>query len=1262
MRLNRQTKSIAKRSLHLLGLALFISGCTQSERMRPHESSESALAPVALASETQPAEFIANAPVAALTWLERLQGENPSELASTAETLFNELFSERELRRVGREETPEKVRRRWAFYEAFIRLALRPAAERPQKFTDLLTRFERLALAGCRGPIIRNCRNLDTLALEPRSAQILRLLALSNLENEKGTQLLLIASDLGNRIGESRTSDAFVQLFLEELRKLSNAPISNRNNLRLFAEATASSIRGAGPNYTIPNHLAVQLFESTLSGRIAEVFGESLASVFVDRLLVRVREPDLWPIFEAMITRIEGGNLGINSIDEQLGMTATTASAAAYINQTSPRSGEALGLADSLEALSDNSPEARIARFLVARLISFESFDRVAMIARAAGIPHAEFSKAAEHYLRVQFIRTAIWTNRRMARMFAENTSGVDPKHLLTRAIRDTRSQITPVWKDFFKKSARVKLYYEREIEALERGNSTRDETGVSRDPRLKEFFIELPRNVKHVVTYPNTFMFAYFAEKYEYSETFNVPFVRGGITIDSKVITKELMEGAVPPLFEFTDYEGDNERTDAVEIFYSLHHALKMDLPGAYGIDMADWFRRITNAYLQRPRERLRVWAEEVEFFAGAASAEWRETKEVCGPALKRYAQELPLSGALSEELGQNQLPFLNQIAPKRYSIATVLGRALDGSNGQLRNIFTRYKTRPTFIARNSFRPRSNSDATLAEGLEFMRLDIEPILRRIRFIRKAYADTPHVDSAKLAEIDALIAGVEGERNLIARGMEKYIQLTQRCLLALDKAELDRRNQIIREEIAYFALVHNFMQILDRNRAGNGSLAALSAGDREEFLSLLPPAIERAESTSLLQLARAALDHYAHRRELYSQIRDYEIDYNRQAGLRLSSGGIPHYHLRNEDVSLRVALAAQRISRADPNSIDYVRVVFPATIQELFRQFYGSSRTAGSQTELQLAPNRELFLRESLEHFNEWTHWLKDDLSVSMGLFSYLRTQSAWAKFASHRGEISHETMDREIDAITQLLLAWIPQLSLVQNNARREFLQLMGLKSSFDSIRPGPEDILINFEGAQLRYAAFFDAIFSFLTAHHVGLDGQGRGAWGSFDRNLHEGGRYTNRNDSSAMTSGGVTQEDLTMRHTLEDEAKRVARSLRDETKRLKFAIPETILSEIRGSFTRGIHADMILADRLLKKIGATDRNTLPQYSFALDYEAFTHPYLLTSFIEGNFFDQMQEFDGETYGQFLPNELKDNLRWQSRAISDRRALPSLQ
>lgn len=1180
-----------------------------------------------------------------------------SELSSegsltNAQALADELFQASVLRNPGRDRDPGLIAKVWALNQGIIRAAQSQSAAFRE--SNLADRYRQTVLQGCRGLNMRTCRNLELFQLDVGTAQVLRILALDSRSSAmESHQLLLIAQDLGNGVASPELSSTLFSSLLGKISEsietrerndgslqvsLRNQSREQLNYTRLLADNAAALLRSS-PRLEISTATLDTLFQWTIRGDLNTIFGPTVAQPLTQVVLDRLQTPALWERFSALMRQSEE-SAGDEAREDQVFIPHSLTSAERRIRSTAPAMANALHVPDRAPLERYRDSKDLLALYALNRLFAYDSLDQIAQLLRNSSVDQARFLEIAESYLRGQFAALAGETNRGMSRLFTRVSDGTNPRNLLTRAMQDSRSEFSPLWKDYFKKVGRVRTYFIREIEPRQ---SDRTGTDIGRkSAEFRHFLDFLGTNAKYAVIYPNILMFAYYAKKIDYREQFDFPGVRGGVTIDAKLIMRELMGGVFPPIFNFLDDESDARPLNKIEVLYAVYFAVRGDLPRFYRVDFSEWFNQIAEAELESSGEKLRDNGRMISRFIDQNDPTTRRTNQICSAA---------------EGTGP---AFENSIPIESVMVTTVLGRTNEaaGSRPEIGEILRRFQASMN----------SGNDLPLAESIEQIRSDLNPSLRRLYLIRNLYRSSPSLDAEQMNRINQRLETVTSLRDFVVHNAGTQAQKMSECLVRLSKAEHLRRHQLYAQEESFWALVYTSLELMEKYGNESGTFSEVRARHANDPIWQNPALQAANQNLSIFDAVRELTENAQGLAAVDQKIPGYLDEYRRLGGIQRGAGGRAQFVFRKIDLIVRTS---NQIERLPVNSgPDRPRINWPSNLRDLKRKIFSYFNepdhlvASFPAQENYNGRDRESIFRSGVaDWFFVQAYWFGDTSQMTHSYRRLYQSRLAYFK-AKHALEVDPETLAAcdeacvrqkneamRLDAQQEMRYAGqlLDEFNLDAYADDRRVLRSIGrsivVSGPSDYVPSGPLYLFVNDQDALYSYLPLFDQAFNFVTAFHLGRYAGMRGYRPTADRVTTADERQA---ASSANGGTGVTFEEMLNRLNLFEDAHALNRTLRDQDKNLLFPVDSSDLAQINSIFTSWIKTEQRLANAFLTEAEPTLAALRPRpMQFDLRAQPFDHAYAISPYLRNRYLDDMQKFNVETFGVFLPEELRDNPSW---------------
>ena len=1092
------------------------------------------------------------------------------------------------------------------FYGGVQEVLDQSPAVQPVVLKDLLARYEKFLWKGCENGGWNNCRFHRSLAMEPSAARLIWHLAKQKKDDVRDFYRYL---KLTLDVNKTRWQDPDVikaivgssldlfRSFIEEKGDNSVFSLSvdhlstaERDDLRLFGDviATALALGGEKAEASLSIPVLRVLFVWLDSGSLQHIFGRPLTLRIASLIAKNIRRPEMWPSFVGLLKQQEDAasaeelrkwqkelagrshpdhavDLSGDFVAIDARLSRTYSSAVKVVNFLSASMFSNLGVTP-IDFFDGTKSQDQLLYFYVLRqAFANRPKDEVHSFWDISAKDPMQLMEYIEHFARVFMVNATAMTNLKMAEMFKRIDAGlVDPNQLLKHSIDEANAKVGPIWMEYYARVGQLKDFFEQNIEP-QGGLDPESELG-KRTREMRDFFDHLHRNVKFLVTYPNMIMLAYYAKKVGYSERIKLPYLRFPITLDGNLIMQELMEGKIPPLFLFTNYEGDGEALDRLEVMYAMYFAVKSDLLTLYNVDPVDWFEKISAAYIQEDQVILQDWSDRMTARTKPNSP-FGELAKIC------TALEKAKSGTLSEAHR-----IINPLAVKNINSNVLYGR------------LGMYAREPLLSTIKAVSPAGNYDEMIAEGLEIIRSDIDPKLRNIMLIRSVYARTD-VDQVRrgkvLAKMDNLLSRIEHlRRGVLARSM-LYENTVGKCVLDLSEEEWRRRGEMFNMELEFQGLVFTALaalnDLVDRRLDSTEALRASTDHPiwKLSFFDALDPKLRLYESVRKLFKARGGF------RQAFKEIVKYEQDYDHLGGIReienRHSGNFHYfYRFRYLDMYPRLATYVTEGFNGVEVSLkmDKVEANYPETLKDFREQVAGwqmsymdlnkkFSYFGKDEMDLSFEERRDQFVTSVMQKFSsftrEWFFYIHGMAAVER---RWMQTMVALQKlkYEIELDPLKQLDCDRDcIDdirnqmAIDALELIYRDVDFLRQDNLNQivddeSILGWLGRISYRSWPKAGPYYLFAR-DNIHQDYVALTDDTYTYLTSYHLGKWSKYRG-YRPMAENIASN---DHRHDEGGM--GMMSEADLKYRASPFERTKGIYLSLKKQKQRLQLHVDQSV-----------------------------------------------------------------------------------------------------
>lgn len=1081
--------------------------------------------------------------------------------------------------------------------------ALHKSSPDDPRLLKLLEIFRARILEGCRGPSMTGCRNVNFMTRDSGVASVLKILALQTNDPEAYFQLLGLCYEAQGYVTDKELENMVYTRMLDYLRVFvtvnksvgsmtltSKAVSDERKNEFRFYTTFIASVLSTSKDVQLTIEQALELVKWSATGQLETVAGRQLAHKIDEMVAAQLQQPDIWNEFTKVFEK------------EEAAETLSYTNSLARLDTHDPDLLKQLGVAVyDVKAAQDSHSRELAAMMFLSRVFNLRPVAPEKYLWKFSGLSDERALEIIESFVRVTLVDRTIVTHKRMAEGFKEIVArGRVNQELLDDTMRFATENLTPMWRDYVSRIQKIEEFFNEQIERPHQAESGTD-LGL-KIQHVRNMFEELNPNIKIMATYPNLFMLGYYAAK------MNLRMIvegMGGVRfeINKDLVMHDLMEGSMPPLFQFTAFrasEGkrNEEKLDQVQVLWALHYAMAMDIPGIYGIKADDFLSTFVSAYKARSDKRLRDMIKRQDDLL-------REGTDL--PRLLEYCQ--------SAENSVRRIPINLQLAQLR-------GAVVMGEVGE--------KSLTPLLTASSMFSYEHKAIQLAfdESIETIRSDVDPQLRRLYLIKAAMQEAKSTDPKQLETIDVLIDETIELRNRVVESTRSLIDGLPDCMLKMHDFEETRRRELLNMEIAHLKYVQIALQTVSGrvNEAEGLQLLKDGGGFFKDLDTSLPA--EKA----LNQLFEKA----THFEFAFNQIKDYREDYHAKAGFRRRGSGQLYYSLRREDMLVRVALNMMNgfDGAVISGRFDDLRIVWPNSLKEFITVLGNPISGKSYEAHFGALPG-DAILRTGLIVFRDSFSWLTDRSDSIKYYRAMLRMRTAMMKFDYIRdlkgedGEAREIRFKAQTEDLLNLTVRMLNQLSLRAGDP-----DLLGL---FDA------PAFYNIAGANSgNYIFGPQALFvkSSTTGELLGLADEGFLYVTSVRLGFTPYFRHLRDLDSSIWEyvppEGNrgtvVSSEQLITRTNYIDRSRSYYKSLRDQDRLLLFSMPEDIKKQINDFQFYMIHADLKMSEDFVKNAEEWQKNNpLPMTQFSLRMPSVQMP-LLSSTLLGNYRMQIIDFHNET------------------------------
>lgn len=1076
-----------------------------------------------------------------------------------------------------------------------------------------LNQYRGYILEGCDVYSLTGCRNLEFFQRDPNVTSVLKILAKDTNEVKTYFRLMFLAYEMKSRSDDNELDKMVQQRSLELIKQYVNfSSVKGQSTMTMKNLSAAEkkefefASRFLATVFKTSSDLGViaggqELLAWISAPEFESVVGRDLTSSLFANLTAQLKQPALWNQF---VTTFQ-----TEQSQDQFSYTQIVH----RIQKENPQLLQKLGIkqfnVDQL--ISQKSTDLAVIMYFQ-KLFNLRPSSREQYLLKIGSTDPKLILEYLNAFVRASLVERALYTHKQMGEFYRQyQTDGRASTELLFESQKFADQKLSSQWKDYLSRIEQLEIYFSEQIE--KRYGRSSDSDLSEQVLKTRNLFEQLNPTIKYFVTYPNMFMFAFYASKLKLAMEFEDPFSSKKVVIDHNLILHDFMEGRVNPLFLFTSFRpNEGQRTfeglDSVKMLWSLYFALATDVPKLYGISNTQFLEVFFRAYKEPADATLRKFITKNEDTLRADS-ELSKLMAYCSATPGRPA-------------------FKNIVTVTDIQDATFLGEAASTARPPLRTGFRILNNFNTDL-------KSSQD----EAIEVLKTDVDPKLRRLYLIKSVLKEAANVDHSALNEIDRQLKETQRLRQRVLDGTTVLVDKLPPCLLKMRGIENERRHAIYNMELHYLRKVAVALNAATQTNDEVAVARQLKAQD--QFFA------ELNESQPLPQALNELFAKKANLGKAFREIRDYQAHFMLNSGFKRDPSGRLYFNHDGFDLWMRLTsfLEFGFDGIKIPASIDQLHVALPASLREA-RNIIKSrgGRPLGNQ--LIYASAEQQIIRSGLSQFRAQVRWFNDMAQTTYPFRTILRHSVALHKYLyiaelnlEEQVNCDYECRKKKSDAAYQRSYQLFNSArTLLEATRLRErdiaLLQNFEADSYFNfssdglvTMDAGPIGLFVG-DSTGNSYNGLANDLFSYVTSIRLGYDPKFRGlrryAEGAWEIQVKQAGE------------GGAEEVIPLRRADVYENAKSYFRTLRDQPKDLTFAIAPSVDAQIKLFHTYQIQADFELADIFIKAADLwNQRYPLPEAQFSLRVKP-QQMIMLTPSLVGNYRAQIDVFHKDTENIF--------------------------
>ena len=833
--------------------------------------------------------------------------------------------------------------------------------------------------------------------------------------------------------------------------------------------------------------------------------------------------------------------------------------------------------------------------------------------------------------VKANLIEAIKFSNSKMAEYQQEHKRrGHSPGILIDKLEEWSQTRVEPKWSVFHSEVFRIRSYFEAYIEG--QASYRANEEIWKRIKQTRLMFDRLNDNIKLLVTYPNIIILGYLAAKLDFNMVLQGMGMK--ITVNKDVVLDQLIKGLIPPFFKYTRYELDGESIDTVQIQYAMYYSIATGLLQDHGIDVKDFMKVFFSKYLDRDRQKIRVW---IRRFLNIE-------KEGSG-----YDQALDLCKAIDE--GRSQA-VVNSIRFQDLRFYSFFGYEGHGESSDL------MKETSSAIA------ATHMTRAFDEAIEMLRSDVDPKLRQLYLLKQMFLEVGRPDA--VAAVQDLFDEIEAMRNITFQKATTIYSNLRKCLRKVAKIEHDRRREVFDFEREFGLYVYEALNALrDFKENSSKSVSELKTIYPDHSFFSVDYFNDIDTSLTLLEaLNKKLLDSRLYKPAM-DAILGYREDMVSLGGFKVSSDGRYYFSARKFDLYTRIAgyllngfngqdlsTRPDRFDLKFPTSMNELRqiILLWFTDHEPVKHLYVFDDSDGEV-------NRDLFKRRFLQYFANNSRWFRDLGGSVHYLRNAWRTEIAFLKYEPQLELDISKIIDCNQLCQTVKYNRVLARSKIHLNNALRDLARYNLVEEDVDLLRElqwssffsgvsgimtaGPRHLFVT-GGVSDVMKSPFDESFNYLVSVRLGENPEFRGYLENSEKS------WLPPDQSNSRGEMNITPEMMMGRLNPYYWSLEYFESIRDAKKNLIFEVPERIRALITAHFSEQFKNDMRIVDTYLKATEEVSSNwDLEGIQFSLVEPVFTDFEPITAGLVGQYFQDLRRFNSSTQNIFIPEEFQGEERW---------------
>ncbi len=1031
-------------------------------------------------------------------------------------------------------------------------------------------------------------------------------------------------------------------------------------------------------NLGLSQEMLLELFTWLQSRQIETLLGSQFSFVITKFISVRLKEKQLWPSFQSALKCQE--QLAIDRLTETRStdpshLMLQTEQAESYtaaiwdILNFDEKILNRLNI-KTVDLAKLETKDEQIYYYVASLLYQNTSFEEVLPYWESTSKDGKRMIEILDSMMRVHLIHNTLITNVSMSNIYrSEQSEKLHPSEFMHQIRGLSDGKITPLWMEYWRSVNNIRSFFEGEIDGRLSG-VTGDKEIAAATAGMRDFFDYLPLNVKYLVTYPNLLMFAYYAKVLNYKEKIYIPFFRDSIEINADIILQEYLKGTLSPIFRFTNYEGDNDGIDQVEVMYSIYFAMQLNLFELYGVDPLDWFKRFVDSYLLPKKEVLRDWSKKLRGNLGRSGPNKEKSVTLYTSTMEECKQ------VKNFREGRTYRPILTKISPKQAFRWTFRGRLSQRSSN---------------LAKLSevLGGNANYKSAVPEALEIIRSDVDPHLSAILLIKNIMSKVFKGAKIKgklttfndmLPLINDEVEAITSIRNEIIQSSNILDSTITDCLLTLDREEHLRQAELLQMELEFIRIVYIALDALNNLEHENKPILQLRNEYPDARIWSEPFFTELPDAGYLYSSINVLLNEKSHYTKAFTAISGYEKNFEPLIGIDNRGSYFLSYY--GYDVAIRFANYLKHGFNEMGVSLeaDMIEVEYPTTYKEFYADFVNWRRGKDDwQRKIDFMPSSELSFEQNLKNFQtgailyitnsdgselgiyKWTSFYDWQFSVSQQIRRLIQS-----RVAAHRLKFESEIDPKKRALCDDACIAKEKNQMRIQSKSILDLskraikhVSINGMTdfdlkllehyddNTFYGLRKGPTYLFSEYNASGVPIIIeMADDAYTYMTAYHLGKYSEYRGI---------RPGAEKSSSDKPEDDSTNLTNLIFHQRMNYWSKAKTFYKTLERQERELLLDIDPEVLSYINFSVTWRIQTEIRLIEAFEDAIEDYEINHMAGAK-PLWFRTSLDPYFSTSILRGkvrsDYHSKIRDFNDKTRGIFLPKEFVGDFNWETIEI----------